>query len=180
MEREDIGVRLDRVVREAGIAPGMRVLDVGTGTGVLVPCLLKAMDGAGSIKAIDISTGMLRVACSKGFPANVEFALSGVEDYDCPDASYDAVMCNAVFPHFPCKRAALLRVFRLLKPGGLIVISHPTGREAVNKVHSEAGSVVTEDRVPDAEKMRSMLENAGYACIEVIDEPEFYLARGRA
>lgn len=178
MEREDIHVRLDRVVREAGIIPGMQILDVGTGTGVLVPCLLKAMDGTGEIEAIDISSGMLRVARSKGFPSNVEFLLAGIEDFGCPDASYDAVMCNAVFPHFACKRSALLRILRLLKPGGKIVISHPTGREAVNKIHSEAGSVVSEDRVPNAEKMRAMLEDIGFTGVVIADEPEFYLAVG--
>ncbi|MEN6519683.1 MAG: methyltransferase domain-containing protein [Armatimonadota bacterium] len=178
MECDDIRVRLDCVVRTAGIRPGMDILDVGTGTGVIVPCLLKAMKGIGSIKAIDISQGMLRVAGSKGFPDCVEFQLADIEEFSCPNHSYDRVICNAVFPHFNNKGKALSRILRMLKPGGMVVISHPTGRESVNKVHSEAGAVVTEDRVPDAEKMQSMLERAGYVDVEVIDEPEFYLAIG--
>jgi demethylmenaquinone methyltransferase/2-methoxy-6-polyprenyl-1,4-benzoquinol methylase len=179
MEREDICDLLDRVVKESEVSPGMDILDVGTGTGVLIPCLLKSMNDSGKINAIDISQGMLRVAESKGFPANVRFEHADIETYDCPDCSYDRVMCNGVYPHFEDKNSVLLRIYRMLKPGGFVVISHPTGREAVNRTHSEAGSVVTEDRVPDAAKMQQMLETAGFSDVQVIDEPEFYLAIGR-
>lgn len=178
MEREDICILLERVVRESGIKPRMDILDVGTGTGVIIPCLLKAMDCKGSIRAIDISAGMLRVAQSKEFPDCVEFVLADIEELDCPDCSYDRVVCNGVFPHFVDKPAILLRVCRMLRVGGKIVISHPTGREAVNKVHREAGSVVGEDRVPDPSRVRAMLLAAGFVDIDVTDEPEFYLAVG--
>ena len=157
----------------------MDVLDVGTGTGVLIPCLLRAMNGSGRVHAIDISQGMLVVAGSKGFPHNVYFELADIHELACPDCTYDRVMCNAVFPHFTDKKHALVHIHRMLRPDGLIVISHPTGREAVNKIHSEAGSVVTEDRVPNAENICRMLNEAGFVDIAVTDEPEFYLAIGR-
>jgi 2-polyprenyl-3-methyl-5-hydroxy-6-metoxy-1,4-benzoquinol methylase len=178
MERPDIGDLLDRVVTEAGVGPGMDILDVGTGTGVIIPSLLRAMGGRGGIRAIDVSSGMLRVARGKEFPDCVEFELADVESFECPQSAYDIVICNAVFPHFVDKPAALLRVCPMLKPGGRIVISHPTGREAVNRVHREAGSVVAEDRVPDPLRMRAMLEAAGFVEVSVTDEPEFYVAIG--
>lgn len=179
MEREDICARLDRVVRESGIGTGMDILDVGTGTGVIIPCLLKAVGKSGRILAIDISPGMLRVAQAKGFPGNVTFQLDDIEQLGCPDCSYDRVVCNAVFPHFRSKDQALSLIYRMLRPEGLVVISHPTGREAVNTIHREAGSVVAEDRVPDADVMRTMMKAAGFVDILITDEPEFYLATGR-
>ena len=179
MELDDIHLRLDRVVREARIIPDMQILDVGTGTGVLIPCLLKAMNGSGSIHAIDISRGMLTVAGSKGFPNNVCFELADIHEFACPDCTYDAVMCNAVFPHFADKNHALVHIHRMLRPDGLIVISHPTGREAVNKIHREAGSDVAEDRVPSAENMHRILSEAGFVDISVTNELEFYMAIGR-
>ncbi len=179
MERADIGVRLARVVAEADIQPGMRLLDVGTGTGVIIPHLLDALQGDGTIIAIDISPGMLRVARSKGFPDCVQFHLMDIEAAPCPAGSYDRVICNAVFPHFTNKQTVLAHIRQMLKPGGLLVISHPTGRDAVNKVHQEAGPVVAEDRVPDADTMHAMLETARFADIRVADEPEFYLALAR-
>jgi len=179
IERPDIELLLDRVIIEARIAPGMSVLDVGTGTGVIIPGLLKAMAGSGAVHAIDISAGMLRVARAKGFPGNVTFELADIESYACRDCTYDGVICNAVFPHFTDHDLALSRINRMLKPGGVVVISHPTGREAVNEVHREAGSVVADDRVPDPDLMREILERAGFVEVTVTDEPEFYLAIGR-
>ena len=179
MEREDIHILIDRVVREAEICPEMDILDVGTGTGVLIPSLLKAMNNSGKIIAIDISEGMLRVAKSKGFSDIVDFQLADIEKFVYTDSTFDRVMCNAVFPHFTNKGTVLSRIYQMIKPGGCIVISHPIGREAVNRVHSEAGSTVTEDRVPDAAKMRQLLESAGFTDIEIKDEPEFYIAIGR-
>jgi demethylmenaquinone methyltransferase/2-methoxy-6-polyprenyl-1,4-benzoquinol methylase len=176
MELDDIQVRLARVVREAGIGPGMEVLDVGSGTGALIACLVEAMNGSGRIRAIDISAGMLKVAAGKGFPDNVTFVQADLMDLETGACVYDRVMCNAVLPHFIDKPAALAHIFSLLRPGGLVVISHPTGREAVNRIHREAGSVVADDRVPNPSTMRGMLEDAGFADISVTDEPEFYLA----
>jgi 2-polyprenyl-3-methyl-5-hydroxy-6-metoxy-1,4-benzoquinol methylase len=157
----------------------MVILDVGTGTGALIPCLLKAMNDSGKIIAIDISEGMLRVAKSKKFPNIVDFRLADIGEFVCSDFLFDRVMCNAVFPHFSDKLAALSRIYQMTKPNGRVIISHPIGREAVNRVHSEAGAIVTEDRVPDANKMRQILESVGFTDIEVKDEPEFYLAMGR-
>lgn len=175
MERDDICELVDRVVRESRIKPGMDILDVGTGTGVTIPCLLRATNNNCSIRAIDISQGMLRVAKSKISSDKVQFELADIEDFDCEDCSFDAVICNAVYPHFSNKAGVLRRIWSLLRPGGIVVISHPTGRAAVNKVHEEAGSVVTEDRVPSVEEMARMLNAAGFRSVSATDEPEFYL-----
>ncbi len=178
-ERPDIGVRLRRVVREAGVAPGMRVLDVGTGTGVIIPFLLEALRGSGSVTAVDISPGMLEAARSKGFPECVRFLLGDVTVLDLGDASFDCAVLNAVFPHFEDPCAALRNIRRMLVPGGILCISHPVGREAVNRVHREASGVVNGDMVPSPEAISSILSECGFAGIGVTDEPEFYLALAR-
>lgn len=176
-EPPDMPDRLKRVAREADVRPGMRVLDVGTGTGVLIPYLLEALSGNGSVLAIDISREMLEQARAKGFPETVEFRLTAMEDFDPHGKAFDRVVCNAVFPHFWDRRLALQKAFSALKPGGIVVISHPKGREAVNRIHREAGDAVSGDRVPDPETMRALLVETGFTGVTVIDEPEFYLAR---
>lgn len=176
-EPPDMNDRLRRVTREADVRPGMQVLDVGTGTGVLIPHLIDGMQGRGRVTAIDISSEMLSAACERGFPNCVEFLLVSMEEFQCPESTYDRVLCNAVFPHFEDRDRALRRAFHALKPGGVLVISHPKGREAVNRIHREAGEVVAEDRVPAPESMLRILRTAGFVDPEVIDEPEFYLAR---
>ncbi len=178
MEREDIGRRLSRVVAEAAVHPGQHILDVGTGTGVLIPYLLEAMQEEGHILAIDISSGMLEVAGRKAFPANVDFLQADIAESGLPENRYDRIFCNAVFPHFTDKSKALSEIRRLLKPGGRLVISHPIGREAVNSLHQGAGEVVAEDRVPPAKVMISLLEAVGMLDILVVDEPNFHLVLG--
>lgn len=178
-EVQDIGFRLARVVRLSKAQTADRILDVGSGTGVLIPHVLEVIGPEGSIVAVDISSEMISVARAKGFPANVEFLLADIQDTGLPDSSFDRVICNAAFPHFTDKTKALLEMLRMLKPGGTLVISHPIGRDVVNNLHKEVSRVVAEDRVPTADRMRKILQDTGLEEIQVIDEPEFYLAAAR-
>lgn len=175
-ERSDISERLARVAAMSCLREGQYVLDVGTGTGVLIPHILRAIGERGVVVAIDISREMLRQAFQKGFPPNVYFLLADMHRLGIRHEAFDRVLCNAVFPHFEHKERALHEAWRVLVPGGLLVISHPIGREAVNRLHAQCHPVA-EDRVPTAAKMHELLTRLGWADVEVLDEPEFYLAR---
>jgi ubiquinone/menaquinone biosynthesis C-methylase UbiE len=177
-ERPDISERLARVAALSCLRGGQYVLDVGTGTGVLIPHILRAIGHRGIVVAIDISREMLRQAVSKGFPSNVYFLLADMHRLGIRHETLHRVLCNAVFPHFEHKERALREAWRVLVPGGLLVISHPIGREAVNRLHAQCHPVA-EDRVPTAAKMHELLTRLGWEDVEVIDEPEFYLARAR-
>jgi len=169
--------KLPRVVSLAVVEPGQRVLDVGAGTGVLVPHLLLAMNNSGEIVELDSSAEMLEVGRGKGFPDSVSFLETDIHHVPLPDESFDRVICNAAFPHFDDKPTSLLEMIRLLRPGGILVISHPIGREAVNDLHRDVDESVAMDRVPPAEVMAALLRDAGLIDVSVLDEPEFYLAR---
>jgi ubiquinone/menaquinone biosynthesis C-methylase UbiE len=177
-ERPDIYERLARVVSLSCLRGGHTVLDVGTGTGVLIPHILRAVGERGVVVAIDISREMLRQARQKGFPPNVHLILADMQRAGFQPLVFDRVLCNAVFPHFDDKERALYEAWRVLRPGGLLVISHPIGREAVNRLHAQCRAVA-EDRVPAAARMYELLTRLGWSDVKVIDEPEFYLARAR-
>jgi SAM-dependent methyltransferase len=171
--------RLARVVALAEVQPDHAVLDVGAGTGVLVPHLLRAVGSAGRIVAIDSSPGMLEVAREKGFPSSVILLEADVHHLPFPDAHFDRVICNAALPHFEDRTRSIQEMVRVLRPGGMLVISHPIGREAVNRLHRDVGGPVQEDRVPAPEAMMALLQASGLADVQVVDEAEFYLAFGR-
>ncbi|MCK4299148.1 MAG: class I SAM-dependent methyltransferase, partial [Planctomycetes bacterium] len=99
LEVEETYARLREIVVGLGIEPGSAVLDVGTGTGVLVPLLLEATGGEGQIVALDFSGEMLRRAQAKGHP--VAYVQGDAQRLPFPAESFDWVICNAVFPHFP-------------------------------------------------------------------------------
>lgn len=175
-EPSDLAPRLERVVALAELREGHWVLDVGTGTGVLLPYLLRWVGERGVVVALDISREMLCQAVQKRFPLNVHLVLGDMHGAGLRGEAFDRVICNAVFPHFEDKERALGEVWRVLRPGGMLVISHPIGREAVNRLHAQHHPVA-EDRVPPVEKMRELLTRLGWTQVEVIDEPDFYLAR---
>jgi ubiquinone/menaquinone biosynthesis C-methylase UbiE len=178
-QRPELSPQLERVIAAADLRRGHRVLDLGSGTGVLIPHVLRALEDTGQVVAVDISPEMLVVARSKRFPLNVSLVAADAEAMPLPDEWFHRVICNAAFPHFPDRQQALAEMFRVLRRDGLLIISHPIGREAVNAKHREAHGVIAEDRVPPAAEMQRLLRDAGFADIAIVDEPEFYLAAGR-
>jgi len=143
--RYDAGMRLltfgqiDRAYdRLAGhVEPGMRVLDVGCGTGALA---LRAARHGARVKGIDISAALLEVAAERvrqaGLEAAIELAEEGVAELDAePDAAYDAATSGLCFSELSDDEVtyALAQLRRLLRPGGRLLIADevkPPGRAA--------------------------------------------------
>lgn len=103
------------------LAPDMRVLEFGCGTGSTA--LLHAPHVA-AITGIDYSPRMIEIARGKTEDApNVTFEVSTIEEWEAPDASYDVVMGMSILHLVADHRAVIAKVGRLLKPGGLFVSS---------------------------------------------------------
>jgi len=170
--------KLESIIKGLNLSPGGTVLDVGCGTGILIPYLLAAVGPAGRVAALDIAETMLKQAKSKGFPANVAFICADVMGIPFPAATFDEVICNSAFPHFPQKPEALKEMARVTKPGGRVIICHPAARETINNLHSSLGGVVAGDQIPSRKEMVALLAAAGLVNIEVNGGPDYYLALG--
>lgn len=177
LEVEETHTRLREIMAELSIEPGSAVLDVGSGTGVLMPLLLEATDGEGQIVALDFSGEMLSRAQAKGHP--VAYVQGDAQRLPFPAETFDWVICNAVFPHFPDKRRALGETSRVLREGGRLVICHTASRQAINEFHRSVGGVVAHDTIPDEKAMQQMLREVGLGEVKVRDEPDRYLALGQ-
>jgi len=156
------------------IAPGAAVLDVGCGTGVLLPLLHENMNGDGHVVALDLSGEMLKRALSKEQPA--VYVQGDARSLPLPEGIFDWVLCNAVFPHFADKSRALAELRRVLRAGGHLVICHTASRQAINEFHRSVGGVVAHDTIPDEREMLRLLQEVGLVEARVWDEPDRYLA----
>ncbi|MFQ5613328.1 MAG: class I SAM-dependent methyltransferase [Anaerolineae bacterium] len=114
------------MVELAGIKPGMRVLDLGCGTGLTSQAALDALGANGHIYAVDISDSMLAVARERLSSKQVTFLQAdGAAFADLIEPPLDRVVCNSVFWQFRNKPGVLAEIRRVLAPGGRFVFNVP-------------------------------------------------------
>lgn len=167
---EEVLARLERVVSLAALKPGERVLDVGSGTGVLLPIV--ARHKPSRVVACDLSAQMLSVLAERH--PQVETVQADIAALGLPAGSFDCAFLNAVFPNLPDKPAALASLARLLAPGGRIVISHPEGRGFVRRLQEELPFHI--DALPGEAELRATLAEQGFHLDVFVDEPKLYVA----
>ena len=105
------------------LKPDMEVLEFGCGSGATA---ISHAARVKHIRAIDISGNMLDVARRNAAEANVEnitFLKSTIDDFEAPDESLDVVLGLSILHLLPNKEAAIAKVYRMLKPGGVFVSS---------------------------------------------------------
>ncbi len=167
--------RLERMAKRLDIKPGSIVLDVGTGTGLLIPFLLPEIGRGGRIVALDFAEGMLARARAKGFNGNIDYLCATVSNIPLHDEIFDIAVCYSSFPHFPDKLNGLTELSRVTKKGGRLLICHPTSRARINETHRRIPAVAN-DFIPDGNEMRALLSAAGFVDLAIADDSESYLA----
>lgn len=107
---------------------GMRILDVGCGTGRITHVLSVLVGDRGMVKGIDPSKIRITVANRKyGEAKNLEFAAGHAEATDCDPDSFDIVFTNASFHWVSDQEKALSEFRRVTKPGGTIAVAARSG-----------------------------------------------------
>ena len=159
--------------------PPGKVLDIGCGPGVLVRDLLEI---GHEVWGVDVAPEMIAQCLSSfGGENRAHFATGKVENLDFTAAAFDAITCLGVVEYLDDDEAALRELHRVLKPGGLVVITCPhywapwrrwdalywslvqpvrslLGREPYSKI------VHREYREP---AYRELLENHGFDVVDV-------------
>jgi len=110
--------KINEILDLVNIKKGSKVLDVGTGTGVMIPFLTSRVGDNGEIVAVDIADKMIEFARKKYNDSNVHFVVGDVFTLELPEEHFDAIICYSVFPHFEYKLTAAEKLGRFLKPGG--------------------------------------------------------------
>ncbi|MBD5340080.1 MAG: class I SAM-dependent methyltransferase [Bacteroides sp.] len=143
------------------LKPGQSVLDLGTGTGVLLPFLAERIGDEGKITAVDYSEGMLSRAIEKfsALTPKPEFLSIDFENETIP-GEYDHILLYSVYPHLhtPFETIKWLRAVNLAE-NGVITVAFPTGPDFINNIHRERHS--DSDILPPAEVLATTMRNHG-------------------
>jgi ubiquinone/menaquinone biosynthesis C-methylase UbiE len=120
----------DRVLDRAGIESSDIVLDVGTGTGLLVFGALDRLGPDGSVVALDISVDCLEELLATCDDPRVAYLVGGADVLPLPDESVDVVLTRSVLIYVREKAEAAQEFFRVLRPGGRESIFEPVNKRS--------------------------------------------------
>jgi ubiquinone/menaquinone biosynthesis C-methylase UbiE len=156
------------------VQPGSKILDVGAGTGGIVPFLLEALGPGGRIWSIDFAERMVEIGRKKfENEKRVIFEVQSVETLPYEDQFFDQIIAFGVFPHLEDKARALREMNRVLKTQRTLVIAHALSSAEIRNHHKDA-TPVSKDFLPEREEMERLLNRAGFQMVRLIDEPKCY------
>ncbi|MHB8549638.1 MAG: bifunctional demethylmenaquinone methyltransferase/2-methoxy-6-polyprenyl-1,4-benzoquinol methylase UbiE [Acidiferrobacterales bacterium] len=175
-------------VGQSGVRTGHHVLDVAGGTGDLAARFAGRVGSGGRVVIADINAAMLGVGrhrlADRGIAGNVEFVQADAERLPFTDDQFDCITIAFGLRNVTDKEAALASMFRVLKPGGRLLVlefSHPVlpglstlydvysfsllplmGRFIANDEDSYRYLVESIRRHPDQEALKSLMEAEGF------------------
>ena len=156
------------------LKPGETVLDVGTGTGVMLPFIRERVGAYVPVVAVDSSEKMLREASLRSTDSEVQFIKADVE-WERLAGRFDAILLYSVFPHF---RYPVETIFKLVTDnlfcGGRLLIAHAQGRQQLNAVHRRVSNrVFSRPLLPVAEQAEAFAQ-AGLTVRSFGETDEYY------
>ena len=174
-------------IHSSGVKKGSKVLDIAGGTGDLTLKFSKLVGSTGQVVLADINASMLNVGrdrlTDQGIVDNIEYVQANAESLPFPDNSFDCITIAFGLRNVTDKDAALRSMYRVLKPGGRLLILEfskpadwlaPVYDTYSFKLLPKIGKVVSNDEDsyrylaesirmhPDQEIMKSMMIEAGF------------------
>lgn len=171
----NLGLGCGNPVALASLKEGDVVLDLGSGAGFDAFLAAKRVGNAGRVIGVDMTEGMVekaRVNTKKGGYSNVEFRLGEIEDLPVEDNSIDVIISNCVINLSPDKKSVFEEAFRVLKPGGRLMVSDLVLVKALPKsikdsmeayVGCLAGAIFKKDYL-------NFIKAAGFGDIKILGE----------
>ncbi len=177
-EGANLGLGCGNPVALASLKEGETVLDLGSGAGF--DCFLAAnkVGKKGKVIGVDMTPEMLdkaREKARKGGYENVEFRLGEIENIPAANNSVDAVISNCVINLAPDKRKVFKEAFRVLKPGGRLMVSDLVLEKELpevikNSVEAYIGCL--SGAIMRDEYLKA-IKNAGFREVKVMDEAHY-------
>lgn len=177
-EGANLGLGCGNPVAIASLKEGEVVLDLGSGAGFDAFLASAKVGGKGRVIGVDMTPDMVEKArqnALKGYYTNVEFRLGDIESMPVDDDSIDVIISNCVINLSPEKDKVFKEAFRVLKPGGrmmvsdLVLVKDLPGQlksSATAYIGCVAGAVRKEEYI-------SYIKDAGFGEIRIVSESSY-------
>jgi len=162
-----------KAVEAAEPCHGELALDVGCGTGRALPALAAAVGPAGRVLGLDVTPAMLDAARAAGRHGRAGLVLADARRLPLPDAVAGLVFAAGLVQHLPDPAAGLRELARVTRPGGRLMIFHPSGRIALAARH---GRQLRPDEPLNEENLGPLLAAAGWELVRYEDPDDHFLA----
>jgi len=174
-EDADLNLGCGNPVALAMLKEGETVVDLGSGGGLDCFLAAKKVGEKGHVIGVDMTAEMLdkaRENCRRGGYKNVEFRLGEIENLPVADNTAEVIISNCVINLSPAKQRVFNEAFRVLKPGGRLMISDMVLLnelpEAMKKsVLAYVGCISGAEMKNEYVKL---IENAGFKQVKIIEE----------
>jgi SAM-dependent methyltransferase len=174
-EGANLGLGCGNPVAIASLKEGETVLDLGSGAGFDVFLAAQKVGKIGMVIGVDMTSEMIEKArenARKGNYHNVEFRLGEIESLPVDDNSVDVIISNCVINLSPDKNAVFKEIFRVLKPGGRLMISDIVLLNELpsfikNSIDAYVGCI---SGAILKEKYLEIINNNGFNDVEIVDE----------
>jgi len=153
---------------------GETVLDLGSGGGIDVFLAARRVGENGQVIGVDFSEKLIEVArrnAEKMKVKNVEFRLGDLENLPVEDESVDVILSNCVINLVPDKEKVFKEAYRVLKPGGRMIISDMiTDKKLPSSIRNDPAlwSSCVGGALPEQEYLE-VIERAGFKNINVVE-----------
>ncbi len=119
----DMCAQREEVIRLLQLEPGEKVLDIGSGPGLLASAMAELTGPSGEVCGVDISSELLQLAAERyRHVHHLKFLHADASSLPFPDACFDAVVVTQVLEYLQDVRSALREMHRVLRPGGRVLI----------------------------------------------------------
>ncbi|MET8830833.1 class I SAM-dependent methyltransferase [Streptomyces sp. NPDC004610] len=168
------GPRYAAAVARMGLRGGQRALDVGCGSGRALPALRAEVGPAGAVLGVDLTPAMLTATAREGRGALARLLLADACRLPLAPGAVDGVFSAGLINHVPDPAAALAEWARVTRPGGVLLLFHPSGRAERAARHGRA----LDSADPLARgNLHPTLEATGWRPAHYEDAPQHFLSR---